>query len=84
VSDWHPATVPWRTGQSVGRTIYACPPGSSHRDGEVLIGIMDTPELAKAAVDAHNVLIRGRSYSCDCGRVHATMPIGRQPCCGDA
>jgi hypothetical protein len=46
--------VPWRTGRSVGRTIYACPPGSSYRNGEALIGIMDTPELADAAVTAHN------------------------------
>lgn len=24
---------------------------------------------------------QGTAYSCDCGRVTATMPIGRQPCC---
>src|SRR4029077_15499823 len=29
--------VPWRRGTQVGRTIYACPPGSSYRQGEVLI-----------------------------------------------
>lgn len=57
MSGWHPTAVPWRTGQSVGRTIYACPPGSSYRQGEVLIGLMDTPELARAAVDAHNARI---------------------------
>lgn len=45
---------PWRTGTSVGRTIYGCPPGASHRNGEVLIGLMDTPELAREAVAAHN------------------------------
>lgn len=48
------ATWPWRVGQSVGRTLYACPPGSSYRDGEVLIGLMDSPELAQEAVTAHN------------------------------
>jgi hypothetical protein len=51
------ARVPWRTGTSPGtdgRTIYACPPGSSHRDGEVLIGMLDTRELAQEAVEAHN------------------------------
>jgi hypothetical protein len=45
---------PWRTGTSVHRTIYGCPPGSTHRSGEVLIGMMDTPDLAREAVDAHN------------------------------
>jgi hypothetical protein len=45
---------PWRTGTSVGRTLYACPPGSSHRNGEILIGMMDTADLAREAVDAHN------------------------------
>lgn len=45
---------PWRTGTSVHRTIYGCPPGSTHRNGEVLIGMMDTPDLAREAVDAHN------------------------------
>lgn len=33
----------WRTGRKVGRTIY--------RD-EVLVGVMDTPELAAQVVDA--------------------------------
>lgn len=51
------STYPWRTGRSVGRTIYACPPGSTYRDGETLIGLMDTPELARAAVVAHNLFI---------------------------
>jgi hypothetical protein len=34
------------------------PPGSSYRDGEVLIGMMDTPELARAVVDAHVAWLR--------------------------
>lgn len=42
---------PWRIGRKVGRTIYTAPPDSE--DGE-LIGVMDTPELASEAVDAHN------------------------------
>lgn len=46
--------VPWRTGKSIGRTIYACPPGSSYRDGEIVIGMMDTPELAAHVVLVHN------------------------------
>lgn len=48
------ADVPWRVGTSVHRTIYACPPGSSYRVGEVLIGLMDTAELAREVVEAHN------------------------------
>jgi hypothetical protein len=53
-------TVPWRTGTSVHRTIYAMPPGSSHRVGEVLIGLMDTPELAREVVEAHNEHVDAR------------------------
>lgn len=45
---------PWRTGTQVGRTLYAMPPGSSYRHGEVLIGLMDTAELAREVVEAHN------------------------------
>jgi hypothetical protein len=47
-------TWPWRTGTQVGRTIYACPPGSSYRNGEVLIGMMDSSEIAAEAVAQHN------------------------------
>jgi hypothetical protein len=39
----------WRTGRSVGRTIYAVTP-----DGDKLIGLMDTQMLANEAVQAHN------------------------------
>lgn len=46
----------WRTGHKVGRTIYArC--GGSSRDDDLLIGLMDTSELAKAVVDAHNIVL---------------------------
>jgi len=52
--------MPWRTGKSIGRTIYACPPGSDYRDGEIVIGMMDTPEIADEVVASHNLrLIRG-------------------------
>jgi hypothetical protein len=44
---------PWRTGRKVGRTIYA-QLGPEPADGDPLIGVMDTPELAAAAVAAHN------------------------------
>lgn len=44
---------PWRVGQKVGRTIYA-QFGPKPSDEDRLIGVMDTPKLARAAVDAHN------------------------------
>jgi hypothetical protein len=59
------ATWPWRSGKSIGRTIYCCPPGSSYRNGEILIGMMDTPELAQAVVDAHNASIREAKASAE-------------------
>lgn len=46
------ARWPWRVGRKVGRTIYAHPP--DHADGGVLIGMMDTRELAEVVVHAHN------------------------------
>jgi len=39
----------WRVGTQVGRTVYDGPKGSGH-----LIGVMDTPELARRVVDAVN------------------------------
>lgn len=52
-----PALVPWRTGRKVGRTIYA-QPGIEPADTDPLIGVMDTPELAWAAVEGHNAVSR--------------------------
>jgi 6-pyruvoyltetrahydropterin/6-carboxytetrahydropterin synthase len=46
-------SLPWRTGRRVGRTIYA-QAGPEPSDDDLLIGVMDTPELAAEAVDAHN------------------------------
>lgn len=43
---------PWRVGRSVGRTIYAAM--SEDMNAHVLIGVMDTPELALEAVHSHN------------------------------
>lgn len=43
----------WRTGRKVGRTVYAVV-GPEPSDSDVLIGVMDTPSLAREAVDAHN------------------------------
>lgn len=50
------AKAPWRTGRSVGRTIYAMR-SSSPSKSDPLIGVMDTPELARAAVEGHNMRI---------------------------
>jgi hypothetical protein len=57
---YDPARFPWRTGRKTGRTIHvqltAIPD-----DDDPLIGVMDTAELARAAVDGHNLqLDRGR------------------------
>jgi hypothetical protein len=45
---------PWRTGRRVGRNIYA-QVGDDPSDDDVIIGQMDTAELAQGAVDSHNV-----------------------------
>lgn len=45
--------VPWRTGRTVGRTVYACA-GTGDPLHDVLIGVLDTPELAARAVADHN------------------------------
>jgi hypothetical protein len=47
------ARLPWRTGRKVGRTIYAVV-GPEATDDDVLIGVMDTRELAAEAVRTHN------------------------------
>jgi hypothetical protein len=53
--DGNPLNVPWRVGRSVGRTIYAYPfPDRPPCEHDPLLGIMDTPALADAAVRAHN------------------------------
>jgi hypothetical protein len=52
-----PLTMPWRTGRKVGRTIYAHV-GDEPSDHDLLIGLMDTPELADHAVKAHNAVLK--------------------------
>lgn len=53
--------LPWRTGRRAGRTIYA-QSGPQPSDGDRLIGTMDTPELAEAAVRAHNGEVTGTAW----------------------
>jgi hypothetical protein len=43
----------WRQGRKVGRTIYARL-GHKPSDSDPLIGVMDTAQIAGAAVRAHN------------------------------
>jgi len=50
--------LPWRTGRKVGRTIYAVT-GQEPSDDDVLIGMMDTPELAAETCAAHNCRTAG-------------------------
>lgn len=47
----------WRVGRKVGRTVYAMV-DNRPSDDDVLIGLMDTAELARAAVLAHNTVLR--------------------------
>lgn len=49
----------WRVGRKVGRTIYA-QYNDEPSDSDVLIGVMDTRELAEAAVAAYNAQFDGR------------------------
>jgi hypothetical protein len=51
-----PNWLPWRTGRKVGRTLYA-QIGNVPSDDDVLIGVMDTPELADEAAKAHNATL---------------------------
>lgn len=44
---------PWRTGRSVGRTVYR-QRGADPAKGDDLIGLMDSPELATQVVEAVN------------------------------
>lgn len=61
-----PLDLRWRVGQPVGRTIYAVV-GAEPSDDDVLIGMMDTAELAGEACTAHNVRWEG---------VVGTIPTG--------
>lgn len=59
------AAVPWRTGRSLGRTVYART-GGDDRKADTVIGMMDTPELAEEACAAHNAL-RDLSWLAEAG-----------------
>ena len=48
-----PLSLPWRTGRRVLRTVYAQGGAEASLD-DVLIGVMDSPELAAEACAGHN------------------------------
>ena len=50
------ADVEWRVGRNTGRTIYA-QIGKEPSDEDILIGMMDDPEVAHEAVSAHNLAL---------------------------
>ncbi len=70
----------WRVGRKVGRTIYRML-GEKPSDNDVLIGVMDTPELAQLAVAAYNTnplrtLRSHESYlreGCRCGKGYCAV-----------
>jgi hypothetical protein len=59
--------VTWRTGRKVGRTIYL-QLGQDPSDDDVLIGVMDRPDLAEIVVDAVNEWTTERPVCDGCER----------------
>lgn len=59
--------APWRVGGTVGRTLYAVF-GEQHEhardDDAVMIGILDTEQLARAAALAHNEWLKRHGRNC--------------------
>lgn len=49
-------TQKWRVGRKVGRTVYV-QLGEEPSDRDILIGLMDTPEIAALAVRGVNQLL---------------------------
>lgn len=55
----NPLLLPWRVGHKIGRTVYAVI-GPEAADDDVVLGMMDTCELAAEVVAAHNHRLRER------------------------
>jgi hypothetical protein len=53
------SSVPWRTGRTLGRTVYARTGGADWK-ADTVIGMMDTPALAEEACRAHNAALSRR------------------------
>jgi hypothetical protein len=58
------AALPWRTGRSLGRTVYART-GGDDREADTVIGMLDTRELAEEACAAHNAELARRQAAKD-------------------
>ena len=69
-----PLSLPWRIGSHVGRTVYA-QAGDGASKTDVLIGVMDTPELAAETCAGHNERLRRAGRRTMRGEVH-------DPVCG--
>lgn len=54
--------LPWRTGQKLGRTIYA-QAGDEPTETDEFLGMMESPELAQRVVDLHNADLDDHGYS---------------------
>lgn len=52
----------WRVGRKVKRTVYV-QLGEAPSDNDVLIGLMDTPEIAALAVRGVNMLLNSEGTS---------------------
>lgn len=48
--------LPWRTGMHLGRTIYAVLGPEPSKD-DILIGMMDSQQVAQLIVDDHNAAL---------------------------
>jgi hypothetical protein len=48
--------LPWRTGRTLGRTMYARTGGDDYK-ADAEFGMLDTRELAAEACDAHNLAL---------------------------
>ena len=54
--DFDPTKLPWRIGRSVSRTLYAAI-GDDASKADVLLGLVDTRQLAEHIVAVHNAWI---------------------------
>lgn len=54
MSTLDPMARPWRVGPKSGRPIYIQVGDAVDYEADVLIGVMDTPELAAEVVRLHN------------------------------
>lgn len=70
----------WRTGRTLGRTLYARTGGADWK-ADTVIGMLDTRELAEAACSAHNEALARRREP---ATVHVWTTDGTftTACCG--